>query len=66
MTDRKQQKNVGYFNCLCNRITDEARCALEIKSRITMAKAAFNKMQTLFTNKMDLNLKKKLVKCYVV
>jgi hypothetical protein len=29
-----------------------------------MAKAAFNK-KTLFTSKLDLNLRKKLVKCYI-
>ena len=29
-----------------------------------MAKAAFNK-KTLFTSKLNLNLRKKLVKCYV-
>jgi hypothetical protein len=29
-----------------------------------MAKAAFNE-KTLFTSKLDLNLKKKLVKCYI-
>ena len=33
----------------------------EIKSRIAMAKAAFNKKNTLFTSKLDLNLRKKLV-----
>ena len=30
-----------------------------------MAKAAFNKKKTLFTSKLDLNLRKKLVKCYI-
>jgi hypothetical protein len=30
-----------------------------------MAKAAFNKKRTLFTSTMDLELRKKLVKCYV-
>ena len=30
-----------------------------------MAKAAFNKKKYLFTSKLDLNLRKKLVKCYV-
>ena len=30
-----------------------------------MAKDAFNKKKNLFTSKLDLNLKKKLVKCYV-
>ena len=36
-----------------------------IKSRIVMAKAAFNKKKNLFTGKLDLNLRKKLVKWYV-
>jgi len=27
--------------------------------------AAFNKKKTLFTNKLNLNLRKKLVKCYI-
>jgi len=30
-----------------------------------MAKDAFNKMKNLFTSTMDLNLRKKLVKCYI-
>jgi hypothetical protein len=30
-----------------------------------MAKAAFNKKRALFTGKMDLELRKKLVKCYI-
>jgi hypothetical protein len=34
-------------------------------ARIAMAKAAFNKKNTLFTSKLDLNLRKKLVKCYI-
>ena len=37
----------------------------EIKSRIAMAKAAFSKKKTLFTSKLDLNLRKKLIKCYI-
>jgi hypothetical protein len=36
-----------------------------MKSRIAMAKAAFNKKMALFTSKMDLELKKKPVKCYI-
>jgi hypothetical protein len=46
-------------------ITSDARCTREIKSRIAMAKAAFNKKKTLFTSKLELNLRKKLVKCYI-
>ena len=30
-----------------------------------MTKAAFNKKKNLFTSKLDLNLRKKVVKCYV-
>jgi hypothetical protein len=30
-----------------------------------MAKAAFSKNKTLFTSKLDLNLRKKPVKCYI-
>ena len=30
-----------------------------------MAKAAFSKKETLFTSTLDLNLRKKLVKCYI-
>ena len=41
-------------------------CPDKIKSRIAMAKAAFNKKKkNLFTSKLDFNLRKKLVKCYV-
>jgi hypothetical protein len=32
---------------------------------IAMAKAAFNKKRILFTSTLDLELRKKLVKCYV-
>ena len=37
----------------------------EIKSRIAMAKAAFNKKRALFTSALDLKLRKKLLKCYI-
>jgi hypothetical protein len=46
-------------------ITNDARCTREIKSRIAMAKSALNKKKTLFTSTLDLNLRKKLVKCYI-
>jgi hypothetical protein len=52
-------ENVEYFNYLDSVITNDARCTCEIKSRIAMAKAAFNKKKTLFTSKLDLNLRKK-------
>jgi hypothetical protein len=35
-------------------ITNDARCTREIKSRIVMAKAAFNRKRTLFTSSLGL------------
>jgi hypothetical protein len=57
-------ENVKCFRYLGSRLTDDGRCTCESKSRIAMAKAAFNKKKNLFTSKLDLNLMKKLVKCY--
>ena len=41
------------------------RCTCEIKRRIAMAKAAFSKKRALFTGTLGLELRKKLVKCYI-
>jgi hypothetical protein len=43
-------------------ITGAARCTNEITPRIAIEKASFNKNKTLFARKLDLNLRKKLVK----
>lgn len=64
MIDQKQWENVEYFNYLGSLITNDTRCTHEIKFRIAMAKAVFNK-KTLFTIKFDINLSKKLVRCYI-
>jgi hypothetical protein len=53
-----------YFNRL-DRIINYERCTCEIISRISTSKAAFHKKKTLFPRKMDLNLRKKPVKCYI-
>jgi hypothetical protein len=54
MIDQKRLQNVEYLNCLCSMTTHDARFTREMKSRIAMAKAAFNKKKTLFTIKVDL------------
>jgi hypothetical protein len=46
-------------------LTNDGRCICEIKTRITMAKSAFNTKRFLFTRTLDLKLRKKLVKCYI-
>jgi hypothetical protein len=50
----KTTADCGIFQLLRSMMTNDAICTCEIKSRITMAKAAFNKKQTLFTRKLDL------------
>jgi hypothetical protein len=46
-------------------LTNDGSCTCEIKCRIAMAKAAFNKKRALFTSTLDLEVRKKLVKCYI-
>jgi hypothetical protein len=46
-------------------LTNHERYTCEIKSKIPMANAAFNNKGVLVTSKMDLELRKKLVKCYM-
>jgi hypothetical protein len=46
-------------------ITNDARCTREIKYRIVMTKAAFSRKKTVLNRKLELNLRKKLVKCYI-
>jgi hypothetical protein len=58
-------ENVEEFNYLGSMIADDGRCTKEIKARIATAKAAFNRKKTLFTSTLHLELRKKLVKCYV-
>jgi len=43
-------------------LTNDGRCTCEIKSRIAMAEAAFNKKRAHFTSTLDLKLRNKLVK----
>jgi hypothetical protein len=65
MIEQKLLENVESFKNLGRILTNEGRCTCEIKCRIAMAKAAFNKKRTLFTSTLDLELRRKLVKCYV-
>jgi hypothetical protein len=63
--DQKQPEYVEYFSYLGTMITNDASCISEIKSRIGIAKTAFNNNNNLFVSQLDLNLRKKLVKCYI-
>jgi len=65
MIDQKQLKNVESFKYLGSMLRNDGRCTHEIKSRIAMTKATFNKKRVLFTSTLNLKLRKKLVKCYI-
>jgi hypothetical protein len=65
MKDQKQLENLENFNSLGSMITNNARCICEIKSSTAMTKAAFKGKKVLFTSNLNLNLRKKLVKCYI-
>ena len=56
---------MGSFKYLGGILTDDGRCTGEMKNRIAMAKAAFNKKRALFTSTLGLELRKKLSKCYI-
>jgi hypothetical protein len=65
MIEQKQLENVESFTYIGSILTNDGRCTCEIKCRIAMVKATFNKKRTPFTITLDLKLRKKLVKCYV-
>jgi hypothetical protein len=55
-------ENVEYFSQLGSQIRNNARCACDIKSRISIAKAS---EEDSFAGKSDLNLMKEISKCYI-
>jgi hypothetical protein len=42
-----------FYKYLCSMLTNDGRCTCEIKCRIAMAKAVFNKMRAVFTGTLD-------------
>jgi len=50
MIDQKQLEKLEFFKYLGSMLTNDGRCTCEIKFRIAMAKAAFNKKKNLFTS----------------
>jgi len=62
MVDQKQLENMESFKYLGSILTNDGRRTCEIKCR---TKAAFNKKRVLFAGTLDLELRKKLVKCYI-
>jgi hypothetical protein len=65
MRDQKELVNVDYFNYSGSMITNDARFTSGTKFRIALAEATFKKKKHLFISKLDPNLRKNLVKCYM-
>jgi len=65
MMDQKQVENVEYFIYWGRMTTSDGGRTREIKSRIARGKVALKMISILFTCQLDLNLRKKLVKCYI-
>jgi hypothetical protein len=61
---QRQPEIVEYYSYFGSMITNYARCTCEIKPSIAVATAAFRTKQTLFTSKLDLNLRNKLLNFY--
>jgi hypothetical protein len=65
MMDQEQLENVEFLNIYvsCSQMIEDT--LVKLISRISMAKAASNKKRALFSGKLDLELRKKLVKCCI-
>jgi len=61
--DGQQIEQVREFRYLGSLISDDGYCVKEIASRIGIAKKVFKKKRKLLTGKMNLELKKRIVKC---
>jgi len=59
-------EQVQQFKYLGSTITNDGKCSTEIRQRIAMAKRAFTQKRQLLTNKkLNINMRKNFVKCYV-
>jgi len=63
--DGQQIEQVREFRYLGSLISDDRYCEKEVASRTGMAKEVFQDKRKLFTGKINLELKKRIVKCLV-
>ena len=63
--DGVEIEQVDRFKYLGSVVESGWKCEKEIKERIGMAKAAFNKMRRILTSKMSRELRKRVMRCYV-
>ena len=63
--NNRELKEVHNFKYLGSVLTRDGYCTREIKMRIVITKEAFNRKISLLTSKLNIELEKKLVRCYV-
>ena len=61
----RELKEADHFKYPGHVLTRDGYCTREINTRVTMAKQAFNRKISFLTSKLIIELKKKLVRCYV-
>ena len=61
----RELQEVGHSKYLGNVLIRDGYCSREIKMRIAIAKEAFSSKISHLTSKLNIDLKKKLVRCYV-
>ena len=62
--DEQQIEQVTQFRYLDSLITEDGYCRKEIGSRIGMAKKIFQDKKKLFPGKVNLETKKRIIKCW--
>src|ERR1700761_9106892 len=63
--DGLKVEQVAKFKYLGAWITEDAKCDLEVRSRIAMAKEAFSKRRELLTKGLSLATKKKIIRTFI-
>ena len=63
--NNRELKGVYHFKYIGSVLIRDGYCTTEIKMRIAIANEAFNTKMSLLTPKLNIELKKKLVRCYV-
>ena len=56
---------IHHFKYIGIVLTRDGYCTRELKMRIVIVKEAFNRKLSLLTSKLNIEIKKKLVRCYV-
>ena len=65
LIDRQRAEEVDEFKYLGSVVTSDGYCEKDICSRIAMGKKAFMDKRKLFSSSLNLNLRNRIIKCFV-